>query len=85
MFTQKVAEHGRQVLEHQMQVTDLPEPRVSSTEEMMTNLSFFQANPFLCAAYIQPLGILEVYTVSAACLLLTHDALPAAAAAEAVL
>lgn len=35
-----------------MQLGDLPEPFVSSPEGMMTNLSFFQANISLFAAYI---------------------------------
>ena len=39
MFTQQVAEHERKVLQHQMQLSDLPEPLASSTEGMKARAS----------------------------------------------
>ena len=83
MLPQKVAEHGGGVLEHTMQLSDLPE-RVFGSLEEMAYPGFFRAYLHLVAAYIQPLGILEV---SCLCSLsaVTHAALPAAATAEAVL
>ena len=74
MLPQKVAEHGGGVLEHTMQLSDLPE-RVFGSLEEMAYPGFFRAYLHLVAAYIQPLGILEVSCLcSLSAVTVTHDA-----------
>ena len=65
VLLQKVAKHGREVLKHRLWLSPLPKPYIGPIGEDLECIRLFQANPFLCAAHIQPLGILEVGTVSA--------------------